>query len=172
MKLTRRSALIGAGAAVATGAVTAPLAIKAAGVKAALAGAPDAQILALAEEHDRTFAEWKKAGVRWSHAVRERLPPHLRDVSPFDTPDGLPSDLVWKAILKASNYPEVEVLRTKEHRLEERCHDLEGRLSQTKATTLQGVCAKFRAANESGHRVDYDLFDSAVADVKRLAGEG
>ena len=47
MSISRRSALLGAtAAAVVTGAITAPLAIKAAGVKAALAGEEE-QILAL-----------------------------------------------------------------------------------------------------------------------------
>ncbi len=40
MQITRRNALLGATAAVVTGAATAPLAMKAAGVKAALAGDP------------------------------------------------------------------------------------------------------------------------------------
>ena len=66
MQISRRDALRGAtAAAVITGALTAPLAIKAVAAKAALASASDARIFALIEEHDRAFAEKNKARARW-----------------------------------------------------------------------------------------------------------
>ncbi len=165
MQISRRGALLGAGAAVVTGAATAPLAIK-----AALAGASDAQILVLVEEHDRTFAEMKKAGGRWCDAVMEKMPPHLRHVDMLDHKEPLQKE-AFHAAMDACDYPEVKVLRDKEDRLRERCHDLERQLSQTEAITLQGVCAKFRIAEPLRYRTDDDLGDSAIADVERLAGE-
>ncbi len=172
MQISRRGALLGAtAAAVVTGAATAPLAIKAAGVKAALAGAPDARILVLVEEHDRTLAAQNKAGARWFEAVMERMPPHLRHVELFGHRGrDIPWD-AWHAILEICKYPEVQALRVVEDRLKERCHDLEGRLTQTEAMTLEGVCAKFRIAKPLRYRTDDDLGDSAIADVERLAGE-
>ncbi len=171
MQISRRDALMGAGAAAVTGLTVAPLSMKAAGVKAALADAPDARILALAEEHDRTFAEWNKAGARWCDAVTEKMPPHLRHVKLFGHRGrDIPRD-AWHAIFQICDYPECLLLRAAEDRLKERCHDLERQLSQTEAMTLQGVCAKFRIAKPLRYRTDDDLGDSAIADVERLAGE-
>ena len=171
MTISRRSALLGATAAAAvTGLTVAPLAMEAVAVKAALAGDPDARILALAEEHDRTLAAHNKAGARWCDAVRERMPPHLRHVELLSHKEPLQME-AWDAISEICEYPEVEALRAAEARLKERCHDLEGRLTQTEAMTLQGVCAKFRIARPLRYRTDDDLGDSAVADLERLSGE-
>lgn len=171
MQISRRTALAGGAAAITTAAVTVPLAIKAAGVKVALASASDARIFALVEEHERAGVEADKAGERWFEAVMGRMPPRLRHVSPFDTPEGLPSQVVWDAILEASNYPEVEALKAAEDRFKERCRELVDRLSRTEATTLQGVCIKFRIAMRPRHRIGYDLIDSAATDIERMAGE-
>ncbi len=56
MNITRRDALLGASAAAAMAATTAPLAIKAAGVKAALAGTSDPAIAAAGHWH-KAFAQ-------------------------------------------------------------------------------------------------------------------
>ena len=172
MSISRRDALKGAtAAAVVTGTLTAPLAIKAAGVKAALASASDARIFVLIEEHDRTFAEMRKANGCWCEAVWERMPPHLRYVSPFDRASGIPSGELWDAIKEAWDYPEVEARMAAKDRLEERCDELVDRLSQTEATTLEGVRAKMRFATRSGQGIDDDIVRSATADLERLAGE-
>ena len=165
MQISRRDALMGATAAVITGAAAAPLAIK-----ATLAGASDARIFALVEEHGRTFAEMDAAGDRWFNAVIEKMPVHLRGVDLLDRKEALQKE-AFHAAMEACDYPEVKVLRDKEDRLRERCHDLKRQLSQTEAMTLQGVCAKFRIAKPLRYRTDDDLGDSAVADVERLAGE-
>jgi hypothetical protein len=128
MTISRRDALMGAGAAVVTGAATAPLAIK-----ATLAGASDARIFALVEEHDRTLAEMDTAGERWFNAVMEKMPPHLRHVKLFGHRGrDIPRD-AWHAIFQICDYPECLLLRAAEDRLRERCHDLKGRLSQIEA---------------------------------------
>ena len=65
MQISRRDALMGATAAVATAATTAPLAIKAAGVKAALAGEP---LVALEAELMKARAAGDKVGVLYCAA--------------------------------------------------------------------------------------------------------
>ncbi len=164
MQITRRNALVGVGAAVATGAATAPLAIK-----AALAGASDARIFALVEEHGRTLAEMKKAGGRCFEAVLERMPPHLRCVDMLDHKEALQME-AFDAAVDAFDYPEVKVLKDKEDRLKHRRHELQGHLSQTEATTLQGVRAKLRISMRPGYRIDEDIVRSAAADLDRLSG--
>ncbi len=68
--MTRRDALLGAtAAAVVTGAITAPLAIKAAGVKAALGGEPNPLregVQALVNEIRRDLDPGVKAGIHWA----------------------------------------------------------------------------------------------------------
>ena len=172
MNITRRDALRGAtAAAVVTGAITAPLALKAAGVKAALASASDARIFVLIEEHDRTFAEMRKANGCWCEAMWERMPSHLRYVSPLDSdisPDVRHES--WDAIYNVGIRPEVKALQVVEDRLKERCDELVDRLSQTEATTLQGVRAKMRFATRPGQGIDHDIVRSAAADLERLVG--
>ncbi len=75
MQISRRDALLGAtAAAVVTGAITAPLAIKAAGVKAALAGEP---LIALEQEWLAIHKELQERGGWWSRA-HDRLPAWAR----------------------------------------------------------------------------------------------
>ena len=184
MSITRRDALMGAtAAAVVTGATVAPLA------KAVLAGVPmpaaadvasaatavsartsDARIFALVEEHDRTVAEMEKAGELWFEAVMERMPPHLRDVPTLDPTTKIPNREFWGAVNEACEYPEIKVLRDAENRIEERCRELVDRLSQTEATTLQGVLAKLRFADQCRWFCS-DMVRSATAEMERLAGE-
>ena len=171
MKLTRRSALIGAGAAVCTGGATVLVAFKTSGIKTALAGAPDAQILALAEQHDRTFAEMNEADHRCGDALWKKMPAGLRYVDPFDFSNRSRATEVWKAIAKAGEYPECEALRVVANSLKERCHELAGWMSQIKAMTLQGMSTKLRIAMLPGHRYDCDMVHSVAADLERLAGE-
>ncbi len=76
MQISRRDALLGAtAAAVVTGAATAPLAIKAAGVKAALAGEP---LLAMEQEWNAIHKELQDRDGQWSRAY-DRLPAWARD---------------------------------------------------------------------------------------------
>ena len=171
MQISRRDALMGASAAaVVIGAITAPLAIKAAGVKAALASASDARIFTLIEEHDRTFAEMDKAGERLCEAVAERMPPHLL-VPFFDRARGIIRWDAWNAAVEAHDCPEVKALEVVKKRLEGRCRELDDRISQTEATTLEGVHTKMHFAMQSRHRFKNDIVRSATADLERLAGE-
>ena len=72
MQISRRDALRGAtAAAVVTGAVTAPLAFKAVNVKAALAGDPDAALLALCDRLDAALAALTEARRKHSEARSE-----------------------------------------------------------------------------------------------------
>ena len=157
----RRNVLVGGSAVMAVAGVPG----------AALAGALDARILALAEEHDRTFAEMNKAGDRWCEAVTEKMPPHLRNVSPLNPPPGISREELWDALKKAGDYPEVEALRAEDNRFKERCRELVGRLSQTEATTLEGMYTKMHIARRPGYGIDDDIVSSVAADLERLAGE-
>ena len=75
MQISRRDALLGAtAAAVTTGAATAPLVIKAAGVKAALAGEP----LLVLEQEWLTCNEGLKERDRWWSRAYSRLPAWAR----------------------------------------------------------------------------------------------
>ena len=76
MSISRRDALLGAtAAAVVTGAATAPLAMKAAGVKAALAGDP---VLALEREWLAIRKEFQERD-GWYSRAHDRLPAWARD---------------------------------------------------------------------------------------------
>ncbi len=78
--ITRRDALLGvSAAAVVTGAATAPLAIKATGVKAALAGVQaDEPLLAIEQEWFAIHKELQERSDQWSRAY-DRLPAWARD---------------------------------------------------------------------------------------------
>ncbi len=76
MQITRRDALLNTGAAlVVTGAVTAPLAIKAVGVKAALAGDP---LLAMEQEWLTIRKEFQERDA-WYSRAHDRLPAWARN---------------------------------------------------------------------------------------------
>ena len=77
MQITRRNALVSAGAAIATGAVTAPLAIKAAGVKAALAGVAEDPLVGLWRERQRFRAQLDRLSDQCT-AIEETLPEWAR----------------------------------------------------------------------------------------------
>ena len=78
MNITRRDALLGATAAAAvTGAITAPLAIKAAGVKAALAGATEDPLVSLWRERQRLRAQLDRLSDQCT-AIEETLPEWAR----------------------------------------------------------------------------------------------
>ncbi len=171
MQISRRDALRGAtAAAVITGAATVPLAIKAAGVKAALASASDARIFILIEEHDRTFAEMRKAHDRCGKAAVEKMPPHLRHVKILGSKGSIINREAWDATLESFKHPEVKTLWAAENRLKERCREIAAQISQTEATTLEGVCAKMRFAMQSDC-FETDIVRSVAADLERLAGE-
>ena len=161
-KLTRRAVLAGVPAVAFGGTFTAITAT------AVLAGASDARIFALAEEHDRAFAEMHRARDRWCEAAAEKMPPHLRQVPLLDHKEPLQNE-AWHAVIEACEHPEVWTLIAEDDSLKERCRELVGRLSQTKATTLKGVCTKMRIAIEPGYRND-DIVRSVAADLERLAG--
>ena len=171
MSISRRDALRGAtAAAVITGAALAPLAIKAAGAKAALASASDARIFALIEEHDRTFAEMRKARDRWCEAVAGKMPPHLRHVDILGSRGSIINQEAWDATIEVFKSPDIKALQAVEDRLKERCREIAAQISQTEATTLEGVRAKMRFVMQSDC-FESDIVRSVAADLERLAGE-
>jgi len=165
MQISRRNALVGAGAAVVAGVPMSAVA------RANQAGS-DARILALIEEHGRTFAEMNDARERWCEAVSEKMPSHLRHVDILGSgPPRIIRRDAWDAAVEAFAYPGVKSLETERNRLKERCRELVGRLSQTEATTLEGVCAKMRFATRPRYGIHDDIVCSAAVDLERLAGE-
>ena len=161
MQISRRDALVGASAAAVVGVPT-----------VVLASASDARIFVLVEEHDRTLAEMDKARDRWAEAAVERMPPHLRHVDILDSKVSRSvQHEALNAISEACKHPEIKALEVGRDRLKERCHELAGQLSQTEATTLEGVRAKMRFVTRPGHHIDDDIIRSVAADLERLAGE-
>ncbi len=124
----------------------------------------DASILALTEELDQALAEMVKARDRLCEAVTESMPPHLQHVDICKSREAL------RATVEAFKYPENAWLITLENKAKERHSKLLDRLSQTEATTLQGVHAKLRISMRPGYRIGEDIVRSAAADLERLSG--
>ena len=72
--------------------------------------------------------------------------------------------------MEAFKYPENVWLITLENKVRERHSKLLDRLSQTEATTLQGVCAKLRIGTRPEYRIHEHIVRSAAADLERMAG--
>ena len=161
MSISRRDALLGAtAAAVVTGAAVAPLAMKAAGVKAALAGDP---VIDLARQLNAVWKAWMSAQNAYEEAC------HRVGYNTF-------------GIGEVRRELGIEPLWQEEQRLEARFWGLQTRLLDMPATTPRGVLAKLRgfyhdgeiALMRAGDDPDNDLpveFAASVyRDLERLAG--
>ncbi|MCH8187841.1 MAG: hypothetical protein IIB66_03905 [Proteobacteria bacterium] len=175
MSISRRSALIGASAAVVTGAAVVPLAMKAAGVKAALAGDDAALLAQVARFHDvydkgnRVWAKQK------AHRALIEAMPDCPRISPWS------ENNAHFAFLEAHDA----------YRYWDECNrlnDLVGALAnaifETPARTLRDVLEKLKIAHialgnydEDGD-TDLEVFqdrerpwmETVIADLERLAG--
>ena len=189
MSISRRDALMGAtAAAVVTGAITAPLAIKAAGVEAALAGDPDAALLAQVAQFHEVREAFRRA---WQEQATYRAQigalPECPKVSDWrDHPDlddfhkqhraqddFLSARGVWRRYDEAN-------------KINDRVGSLVNAVFETPAQTAQGVLEKvhimYIARGDFDEQGDNDLevfqddknnpwFGAVIADLERLAGE-
>ena len=155
MQITRRDALLGAtAAAVTTAAVTAPLAIKSAGVKAALVGDPAVDL------GQQLRAAWQT----WLSAM-----------AAFDEIEDCGIPTCGKGGPNCALFQE-------RARCESRFWELEPRLLDTPATTVGGVLAKLRGfyhddeiarikVGETPDPLPEEYVTSIYLDLERLAGE-
>ena len=162
MSISRRDALLGAtAAAVVTGAATAPLAMKAAGVKAALAGDP---VIGLSEQLRAVWKAWMSAQNVYEEACHGV---------------GLNTCFVSHDARREFG---IEPLWQEEQRLKARFWDLHARLLDMRAATPGGVLAKLRgfycdeeiaeimAGNEPCDDLPAEWAASVYRDLERLAG--
>ena len=161
MQITRRGAMLGASAAAVTGLTVAPVAMKADGVQAALAGDP---VIGLSQELRAVWTAWMSAGDVYEEAC------HRAGFTTFEA----------REVRRELG---IEPLWQEEQRLKARFWDLQARLLDTPATTTGGVLAKFRGfysdyetANIMAGDLPCDPLDSEFAasiyrDLERLAGE-
>ena len=162
MSITRRNALLGATAAAAvTGLTVAPLAMKAAGVKVALAGDP---VIGLVQQLNAAWTAWMTADDAFEDAC------HRAGFNTFE----------YSTKCRDSGIKE---LRQERERWKARFWDLEPRVLDTPATTLHGVIAKLRdfyhddeiALMRAGDLPADDLEKKWAAsiyrDLEHLAGE-
>ena len=162
MQISRRDALRGAtAAAVVTGAVTAPLAFKAAATKAALAGDP---AVALAEELNSIRAAWSLAEDAFEDAA---VHAGISTLATQGRCRDLGIESVWQEHEHCKN----------------RFWDLRERLLDTPAATTRGVLAKFRAFYHDAEIADMraggdpdgdlpqEFAASVYRDLERLIGE-
>jgi len=177
MNITRRNALRGAtAAAVVTGAITVPLAIKAAGVKAAL-GADDAVLLARIEQfHDLYDAQNRVWAKQQAHRAEIEARPDCPALDPAT------SSQAHFAFLEANDaYRHCDDLE----RLYKQTGALANAIFETPARTTKGALEKLKIAytaiGDGEGSGDEGLLlcqnpkalwlDSVVADFERLAGE-
>ena len=188
MIISRRDALMGATAAAAvTGLTVAPLAMKAAGVKAALANA-DPQIEALIGQLGAANARYDALNARRDVALRliPRAVEKARDA--YCCPAAAPQDVqdAYNRHYEASGVSELD---DQSGPLLDRISDIEAQIVQTPAMTLHGALSKARiawhvtAAMESLDETDPDLDGkfgrlddpvfiwSILRDLEHLAGE-
>ena len=162
MSISRRDALLGAtAAAVVTGLTTAPLAMKAAGVKTALAGDP---VIDLARQLNAVWKAWMSAQDVYEEAA------HRVGLTTFEAQE-------------VSRELGIEPLWQEEQRLKAQFWGLQARLLDMPATTPRGVLAKLRgfyhdgeiALMRAGDDPDNDLpveFAASIyRDLERLAKE-
>ncbi len=142
MQITRRNALLGASAAAVTGLTVAPLAIKAAGVMAALSGEPDVALLALCDRLDFALAAWtetqKKHSTAW-HEVGRTMPleqPWLVGRTPAEQKR---KQAIYDRHMKAHG---VRTLGRAYAKLEGECGDLSAAVLRTRAQTPAGIIRK------------------------------
>ncbi len=185
--LSRRDALMGAtAAAIVTTATVAPLALKASGVKAALAG--DAVLLARVAQFHETYEAAQRAWERQqSHRARiEAMPgcPVARIWHAGDTEDGRPTWRERDAFLEEHDaykyYDECNSLWNQ-------TGEFANALFETPSQTTKGALEKLKIAytaagdGEGTDTGDIDLqafqdlaapwMESVIADLERLSGE-
>ncbi len=143
MNITRRYALLGATAAAAvTGLTVAPLAIKAAGVKAALAGEPDVSLLALCDRLDAALAAWTETSRKFYSARYEadRTMPLEQPWLVGRTPaEQARKQAIYDRHMKAHG---VRALAREKGKLEGECGDLSAAVLRTRAQTPAGIIRK------------------------------
>ncbi len=161
MQISRRDALLGAtAAAVVTTAATVPVAIRAAGVKAVLAGDP---AIGLSDQLRATWTAWCSAMNAHEDACHR---------AGFNTLEGH----------KADRALGIEPLWQEREHWKARFWELQARLLDTPATTTRGVLAKIRGfygdgeiaqimAGEEPDPLPGDYVVSIYLDLERLAGE-
>ena len=135
--ITRRTALATSAAAVVTGATTAPLAIK-----AALAGDPDADLLALSDRLDSALAAWTETRRRhretWYEA--ERTMPLEQPWLVGRTPaEQARKQAIYDRHMEAHG---VQTLGRECAKLEGECGDLSAAVLRTRARTPAGIIRK------------------------------
>ena len=188
MSISRRDALLGATAAAAvTGLTVAPLAMKAADVKAALAGA-DPQIEALLVQLRAADARYDDLNARRHVALRliPRAVEEARDA--YWCPAAAPQDVrdAYQRHYEASG---LAALDDQSGPLLGKISDIEAQIMQTPATTLHGALSKARVAwhvtaamegldetgpdldGQEGRLDDPAFIWSILQDLERLAGE-
>ncbi len=162
MNITRRDALLGAIAAAAvTGLTVAPLAIKSAGVKAALAGDP---VIGLARQLSAVWKAWMTAQRVYEEAALAEIERRQRKGH----------EVRWEL--------GIEPLWQEEQRLKAQFWDLHARLLDMRAATPGGVLAKLggfyhdaeiaeiMAGNDPYDALPAEWAASVYRDLERLAG--
>ncbi len=120
----------------------APLAMKVAGVKAALAGDPDVALLALCDRLDSALAAWKEAGRKYSEAWGEadRTMPLEQPWLVGRTPaEQARKQAIYDRHMEAHG---VQTLCRECAKLEGECGDLSAAVLRTRARTPAGIIRK------------------------------
>ena len=163
MNITRRDALMGAtAAALTTGAIVAPLAIKAAGVKAALAGDPVNAAL------QRAHAEWERARQAFTDTLDDLASVEERFWATADERSFKHGTRAYDALGRELG---VDAAHDREHRA---CHEdwaAYERLLDTPADSWPDIVLKRRVALIQEDRViDETLVKALFRDLERLSG--
>ena len=143
MTISRRDALLGATAAVAVAGVPGvALAIKAAGAKAALAGDPDADLLALSDRLAPALAAWTESRRRFNNTQYEadRTMPLEQPWLVGRTPaEQARKQAIYHRHMEAHG---VQTLGRECAKLEGECGDLSAAVLRTRARTPAGIIRK------------------------------
>ena len=167
MSISRRDALMGAtAAAVVTGAATAPLAMKAAGVKAALGGVPRA-VQGDSALRQR-YAEWKAAHQAFGR-VLDDLAKVERKFWPVAKERGIECGTeAYKALGCELG---VDAAHDNEARASDQEEEAYERFLNTPAGSLQGLVLKVQTAQKNEDSAAESVLVEALSrDLERLAG--
>ncbi len=159
--ITRRDALRGAtAAAVVTGALTAPLAIKAAGVKAALGGGISAAI-------QQRYAEWQAARQSFDRAL-DNLAVVEQRAWAVAKERGIEHGWTQKAFMRELG---VDAAHDRESRTSDEYWEAYKRLLNTPADSVQDMALKRRVALVlECDEAEKELVEALGRDLERLAG--
>ena len=144
MSISRRTALATGAAALVTGAITAPLAMKAAGVKAALAS-EDPQIGALIRQWREAHARIDDIGTR-TRAALDLIPTAIREAQKANGRAGILRRDTLEAYNRHYKTSGARALDEESDTVCDRISDIEAQITQTPATTLHGTLSKARVA--------------------------